>query len=75
MFAGLRLVARHGTVHRSVRLVRLSSTSLHGNIRDAFREVQNSLSIVNQGNRLEVAQKRASELAKELEVSVRAYLT
>lgn len=70
MLVGLRSAARYGSVFRSLRLTRSSSTAVQTGIRDAFRDIENSLSLVNQGDRLETAQKEARQLEKELEVCV-----
>ena len=39
-------------------------------IRDGFGEVRNALALVNQGERLRIAQQQISQLSNELEVSL-----
>ncbi|KAI5115638.1 hypothetical protein M0805_002885 [Coniferiporia weirii] len=44
-----------------------TNAAVQSSIREAFADIRNSLSLVNQGERLKVAEEQARELAKELE--------
>ena len=52
-----------------LRFASTSNSKVQSSIQDAFVDIHNALSLVNQGDRLKVAESQASELSKELEVS------
>lgn len=73
--AALRRVPRTWpTTYHSQRLrwasnAPATSAATQLSIREAFADIRNSISLVNQGERLKVAQAQVHQLSKELEVN------
>ena len=59
---------RYGSQNLSGSRPATSNAATLQAIRDGFSEVRGALALVNQGERLSVAQKQISELTKELDV-------
>ena len=51
------------------RLYAVAHADVQGSIRDAFADIRNSLSLIDQGDRIRDAQRQAKVLEKDLEVS------
>ena len=78
MFLGLRLSSRH--VFNSQHIARISavrhtsqaastSAAVQSSIRESFSDIRNSLSLVDQGERVKAAEDKAKELSDVLAVS------
>lgn len=76
MFLAHRLLSRHrpGRQFAAVGSVRYvsapSSAAVHSSIREAFIDIRNSLSLINQGERVKVAEDQVKQLTDELAVSL-----
>ena len=60
---------RATTALRQQRPYATAHNDIQASIRDAFVDIQNSISLVDQGDRIRDAEKQAKELEKDLEVS------
>ncbi|KAH8119759.1 peptide chain release factor [Phellopilus nigrolimitatus] len=71
LFSTLRVLSRRRILVQTARWASTTApptaAALQSSIRDAFADIRNALSLVNQGERLKTADAQAKELVKELE--------